>query len=66
MNERLYMTSRDSSDISTARSNRALVMFANFSEEQLVITKVTLLGIAEEMKEELIELTQKMNRSLVD
>ena len=60
------MTSHDSRDISTARSNCAMVMVANFSKEELVILKGTVLGKAEEMKEELIELTQKMNRSLVD
>ena len=49
------MTSTDSRDISTARSNRTLVMVANFSEEELVIPKATLLGIAEEMKEKLID-----------
>ena len=49
-NESPHMTSRDFSDISIARNNCDLVIVANFSEEELVIPKATVLGIAEEAR----------------
>ena len=60
------MTSHDSRDISTARSNCAMVMVANFSKEELVILKGTVLGKAEEMKEELIDITNAENEQKSD
>jgi len=48
------VTSRDIRNISTARNKCALVMVANFSEEELVIPKATVFGIAE-AREELID-----------
>ena len=47
VNERPRITSRNIRDISTARNKCALVIVANFSEEELVIPKAPVLGIAE-------------------
>jgi len=37
------------------RNSQAMVMVANFSDEQLIIPKATVLGVAEEITEELVD-----------
>ena len=49
------LTSRDSCDTVRTSDNRALVMIANFSREELTIPKATVLGVAEEITEELVD-----------
>ena len=49
------MTSRDSCDTVRTSDNRALVMIANFSKEEQTIPKATILGVAEEITEELVD-----------
>jgi len=36
------------------RNSQAMVMVANFNDEQLIIPKATVLGVAEEITEELV------------
>jgi len=48
------VTSRDSCVTFRTSDNRALVLVANFSKEELTIHKDTVLGVSEEITEELI------------
>jgi hypothetical protein len=49
------MTPGDNQAVTRARSGRAMLMIANFSEEVLTIPKATVLGVAEETTEALVE-----------
>jgi len=49
------VTSSHSGDTTRTRNSQAMVMVANFSDEQLIIPKATVLGVAEEITEELVD-----------
>jgi len=49
------VTSSHSDDMTRTRNSQAMVMVANFSDERLSISKATLLGVAEEITEELVD-----------
>jgi len=46
---------REDRDVARTRKNCALIMVANFSDEELTIPKATVLGIAEEVTEETVD-----------
>jgi len=49
------VTSSHSGDMTQTRNSQAMVMVANVSDEQLIIPKATVLGVAEEITEELVD-----------
>ena len=60
------VTSRDSCDTVRTPDNRALVMVANFSKEEMIIPKATVLGVAEEIAEELVKKINAENKPKSD
>jgi hypothetical protein len=54
-NDPRRVTSSHGGDTKRTRNSQAMVIVANFSDEQLIIQKVTVLGVAEEITEELVD-----------
>jgi hypothetical protein len=54
-NDPPFVASSHSSDMTRTRNSQAIVTVANFIDEQLIILKVTVFGVAEEITEELVD-----------
>jgi len=50
----------------TSQPGRALVMLVNFSHENLTLPKSTVLGVAEEVSEELVDKINKPEQTSLD
>jgi len=60
------VTSSHSSNISRTRNSQAMVMVANFSDEQISIPNATVLCVAEEIREELVDIINQRDQPISD
>jgi len=60
------VTSSHSSDMTRNHNGRVLIVVANFGDEQLIIPKATVLGVADEITEELVDRINPKNHPKSD